>query len=38
MTTSTFHEGVAFTVALQGPLWISNLLKEITCLLTHTIS
>lgn len=33
---STFHERVAFTVALQGPLWVSNLLEEITCLLTHT--
>lgn len=33
---STFHERVAFTVALQGPLWVSNLLEEITSLLTHT--
>lgn len=35
---STFHEGVAFTVALQGPLWVSNLLKKITCLLTYDIT
>lgn len=33
---STFHECIAFTVALKGPLWVSNLLKEITCLSTHT--
>lgn len=32
--SSTFHECVAFTIALEGPLWISNLLKEVTCLLT----
>lgn len=32
---NTFHECAAFTVALQGPLWISYLLKEITCLLTQ---
>lgn len=34
----TFHEGVAFAVALQGPLWVSNLLKKITCLLTYHIT
>lgn len=32
---STFHECVAFTVALEGLLWVSNLLKEIACLLRH---
>lgn len=32
---STFHECIAFAVALKGPLWISNLLKKITRLSTH---